>query len=78
MTWNYRILAQKNSDDNINYAVHEVYYNENKEIEYWSESPITLHAESSEELIMMKDRYLLAFTKPILNEENLKQQLQNK
>ena len=54
------------------YGVHEVYYDdENYQISFWSVNPIVLYADSYETLKAMKDRYLLAYAKPVLIESEL-------
>jgi hypothetical protein len=70
MTWNYRVIAQENKVGELIYAVHEVYY-EDHQIIHWSAIPIVLYAESYETLKAMKDRYLLAYAKPVLIESEL-------
>jgi len=73
MKWNYRVIAQKNEVGELIYGVHEVYYDdaENHQISCWSANPIVLYADSYETLQVMKDRYLLAYTKPVLIESEL-------
>ena len=72
MTWNYRVIAQENKEGKLIYGVHEVYYDEeNYQIFSWSANPIMLYADSYETLKAMKDRYFLAYTKPVLIESEL-------
>ena len=42
--WNYRLCKQidpnhKNDQHTVRYAIHEIYYNEDGEIEHWCDSP---------------------------------------
>ncbi len=78
MTWNYRVIAQKNEVGELIYGVHEVYYDEeNHQISYWSANPIVLEADSYETLKAMKDRYLLAYAKPVLIESELLEKIKS-
>ena len=57
--WNYRVI-KCDTDENIVYRIHEVYYNDNGEIEGFIEDPVHASGESFEELLsdldmMIKD-----------------------
>lgn len=50
MTWNYRVIKYDTNRDVV-YRVHEVFYNENKNIEGFTEKAVFPQGESLEELI---------------------------
>jgi len=65
MTWNYRVIKDKDKSGDIFYAIHDVYY-ENYKIQGWSENPSILISDDAEDLC---DNFKLieqAFDKPLL------------
>mgnify|MGYP000427418106 CR=1 FL=1 len=57
--WNNRIVKHK-KDDAVWYSVHEVFYNDNGGIKFYTENPITIFGETVEEVksqleMIMKD-----------------------
>lgn len=50
MTWNYRLVLRDDLDEDW-YEVHEVYYNEKKELILCTENPISLSGESLEDVV---------------------------
>ena len=48
--WNYRLMKRENDKGEVFYGVHEVYYDENGDIEGWSEESVTPVGESKDEL----------------------------
>lgn len=74
MTWNYRVIKTKQIIDkieHITYAIHEVYYDENGQVESWTENPVYLASESVNELKQDLLYIKKAFALPVLNEEEL-------
>ena len=47
--WNNRIVKHK-KDDAVWYSVHEVFYNDNGGITFYTENPITIFGETVEEV----------------------------
>jgi len=70
MTWNYRVVFIPKSSDSIfdddQFVIREVYYDENDEIEFWSEEDSTAFGETFEQLADDFDLMQEAFEKPIL------------
>jgi hypothetical protein len=70
MTWNYRVVFIPKSGDSLfdddQFVIREVYYNEDEEIEFWSEEDSTPFGETFEELASDFDLMQEAFEKPIL------------
>jgi len=70
MPWNYRVVFIPKSSDSIfeddQFVIREVYYNEDEEIEFWSEEDSTPFGETFEELADDFDLMQEAFEKPIL------------
>lgn len=82
MTWNYRLVRSTITWDNVDYTVygiHEVYYDENGNIESWTENEVTMGSyETPEEVKQSMELIRKALTKPLLEEvtdENGKQKL---
>lgn len=48
-TWNYRIIAHE-YDDEIEYGIHEVYYDEKGEPQEWSTEPVPFVSDTVEGL----------------------------
>lgn len=67
MTWNYRIIRDK---DGV-YGIHEVYYKKGK-IDMWSDAMTPL-GESIDELKEDLDMMAEAFKKPVLEDDKLTQ-----
>ncbi len=68
--WNYRIIKKEilESEEKA-YQIHEVYYDEQGNIEGWTESPISPFGATPEELREDIRYQLNAFRKPILKEK---------
>ena len=69
--WNYRVIKH-DTDENIVYQVHEVYYNDRGEIDGFTEDAVHASGESFEELLsdldmMVKD----AKNRPVLSLKEL-------
>ncbi len=61
MAWEYRVLLKNGA-----FAIHEVYYAENGEIEFWTENPVQPGGESLSELKRDLEFYRIALRKPVL------------
>jgi len=75
MIWNYRVIKY-DTNKNVVYRIHEVFYNENKEIKRFTKKPVFPQGESLKELIsdlrlMIKD----AEKNPILSLKRLNKNL---
>ena len=69
--WNYRVVKQVQSDDpdgDVTYAVHQVHYRDDSDDhpESWTLSGVSPRGETREELAADLQRWLVAFTKPVL------------
>lgn len=75
-SWNYRIIKTIRDKEPF-YRIHEVYYDDNGEIEGWTEEPVLPYGETVEELREDIHYFLQAFQQPILalKEENEKEKL---
>lgn len=70
MTWNYRIIRRQFPSGGYEYSFHEVYYKRDRVIEFWSSNPIAPHGETVKELKTDHHHMLLAFDKPVLEEQD--------
>jgi hypothetical protein len=60
-SWNYRVIRKGGR-----YAIHKVYYNEQRQIWTCSEDPVYPEGKTLEELCEDLERYHLALREPIL------------
>lgn len=66
-TWNYRVMEHVESDiETTWYAVHEVFYDEDNNVTFWTEKPVDLVGETYEELQSEYSMWGEAFTLPTL------------
>lgn len=65
MSWNYRILAQKDGDG-LYLQVHEVYYNEENEPTSCTINPITIGGSDLKSIYWSLKHMMMAKNKPIL------------
>jgi hypothetical protein len=70
MSWNYRVILIPADADALfsedAFVIREVFYNEDDEIEFWSEEDATSMGTTFEELCDDYDNMTAAFEKPIL------------
>ena len=68
--WNYRLIGKKTSspDELICWGIHEVYYDDDHNIEHWTEDPMDVFGLSPEEARSTYDMMAEAFTTPLLIE----------
>ena len=70
MAWNYRVIySPKNEDiawDTDTFSIREVFYNEDGDIEYWSNEDAEPYGVTFEELAADFDLMAEAFERPIL------------
>jgi hypothetical protein len=64
MTWNYRLVHRIVNDEHI-YAIHEAYYDDNKETSI-TEEPTHPQGETLEELKRDCEHYMQALGRPVL------------
>lgn len=69
MVWNYRVFRCADPDGSPTYEIREVYYNEAKEIEGWTEGACAPMGETFRELIGDIAWLLAALDKPVLDAE---------
>jgi len=68
--WNYRIIRKYHKEsDTDTFHVHEVYYNDENQIEGWTESACAPMGETLSELKEDIELFLKAFEKPVLFEK---------
>ena len=59
--WNYRVLERAGE-----FAIHEVFYDDDGKIAGWTETPVFPRAESLEDLALELERYAQAVDKPVI------------
>jgi hypothetical protein len=65
--WNHRVIKKEYpEEDYTEFAIKEVYYNEDQSIYAWTEDPCRVHGESLESLRQFLERCLKALDQPIL------------
>lgn len=65
--WNYRVIRKRHLDsNNVSYQVHEVYYDDEGNVESWTENPVEPYGETAEALREEIRYFLQAFRRPIL------------
>lgn len=64
--WNHRVVKKYYDEDYTEFAIKEVYYNEDKSIYAWMEEPCRVHGESLESLRQFLERCLKALDQPVL------------
>lgn len=70
MSWNHRVIASIDENGEALYQVHEVYYYEDGRLMGCTEKGVAPMGETSEMLLEEIERFVAAFTKPILTEED--------
>jgi len=65
-TWNYRVIKHQPEKGHVYYAVHEVYYNDDKSMNGHTENAIWPVGETIEELRSDINRMLLALDRPVI------------
>ena len=68
MTWNYRVFLIPSGsalEEDI-YAIKEVYYGDNDEIEFWTEANMAPMGNTLEELEEDLEKFYAAFDEPVL------------
>ena len=67
MSWNYRIMKREISDQEVEFGIYEVHYNEKGEVQGYSADSMTPTCGSEEDLkYELKERMLKAFQKETL------------
>ena len=72
MTWNYRVVKKK-YNDYVSYGIHEVFYDDNGNIEGCTEEPIDVSADSLEELKEVYNMMAEAFEQEVVEYEKVGQ-----
>lgn len=49
--WNYRVVKRTYPDNSTGFCIHEVYYDNDGEIEFWSTNPTSAFGETDQDLI---------------------------
>jgi len=61
MSWNYRIMKREISENEFEFGIYEVYYNENGEINGWTEESVVPVVDNKEGLKYEMEEMLKAF-----------------
>lgn len=70
MSWNYRVVKRVFENEK-QFAIHEVYYNDDGEITMFSSAPIFICGDSLKTLSKDLKLYIKAFKKPVLSYKKL-------
>jgi len=72
MSWNYRIMKREISENEFEFGIYEVYYNENGKINGWTEESIVPVVDNKEGLKNEMEEMLKAFNSETIlyTEEN--------
>jgi len=70
MSWNYRVIS-RTVDGETFYTIHEVYYDDNNDIEVYSTEPMYPCGNDIEELMGDIDYFGEALSEPVLKWEEL-------
>lgn len=68
MSWDHRVVKVI-TDNEVQYGIHEVYYDGGGVIIGWTETPIAPFGESLDELRTELNRMMLAFDKEIVTDD---------
>ncbi|MET3878841.1 hypothetical protein [Chitinophaga sp. OAE865] len=66
MSWNYRVMKRKNKSGEYEFGIYEVYYDEEGNIESWTENPVTPVCSSGDGLLYELNLMIDALKKDIL------------
>jgi hypothetical protein len=64
--WNYRIMKRKNDEGQFDYAIYEVFYDDNGKVTGWTKDPLTPICGSVEGLMEELKIMMVAFDKETL------------
>jgi len=72
--WNYRVMQQPERPDDpddkgIWLAIHEVFYDDDGEVDGWTKDAVTVGGNSKEELLKVLENMTAAAEKPVLDYE---------
>jgi hypothetical protein len=70
MTWNHRVV-KKNYDGEIQYGIHEAFYNDKDELINITVDPVEVASETIEGLRWTLQKMLEALDKPIIDDETV-------
>ncbi len=79
MTWDYRVivtsgerasLAEVRAEEYEEWAIHEVYYDDEGKPDSYTENPSSPEGETEEELLRDAVAYMAALAKPVLTPED--------
>jgi hypothetical protein len=68
-TWNHRIIAVREEREDF-FQIHEVHYDDDWQIEGWTENAVTVVGDSTDEIRMTLHHMLRCLDKPILIEQD--------
>jgi len=73
MSWNYRVIMEEASDDKLfgedSYTIREVFYDDDGEIEFWSDEGCAPYGNTFQEVADDFDLMAAAFELPVLKIE---------
>lgn len=70
MTWAHRII-EHDTEKNVYFAIHEVFYDEAGKIVSWTEKPVDIVGDSKEGIVKLVKMMLEDSYKPVLSETKL-------
>ena len=71
MTWDYRLIRNRHGG----VSVHEVYYNENEQVKFWTEHAMAVSGENRKDCLSVYLMMHEAFKKPVLSLDRLEKGL---
>ncbi len=71
MSWNYRLMRHSCKEgvckDEIEYSIHEVYYDKDENVKSWTENSIAISAETKDSTLWVITKMIEALTKDVLD-----------
>jgi hypothetical protein len=78
MSWNYRVLKRRHSDDEVTYGIHEVYYDKQGNPSFCSTNPMEPFGSTFKDLNLDFSLMRKAFKLPVLNYQDFISDKKNK
>lgn len=73
--WNYRVLVTDHGNAEHEFAIHEVYYDENEKPIAFTEQPVPVSADNADDLVWVMRQFEKACSKPFLSVKNFPQKV---
>lgn len=75
--WNHRVVKIEQTNGEIYYGIHEVYYDDDNKVNSWTENPVRVQEESIEELRITLERMLKSLDKDIIDEKEMLEKIKS-